>query len=228
MSFDLKVMVSTVHNFTTHRSTLQHPPFGVCPRHFSSLRWKNSRTHRSPTGLHGGITLATRAFLGSQHYSVTNSYKLESVPRRLRSPCPSHRSRTAQRLQAPCPHCSRHSAPSAHKFWRAPQAMSAHRRGHAALFYQTPLPAQSSTTYSSRPPVPDPPCSCTLRRRLFRTGLLLPMRPPSYRSRSPSIYLGIMFVLQPRSSSVRFGPIFPFLSFLRPFFLSQSRNGSPR
>ena len=54
-----------------------------------------------------------------QHYSVTNSYKLESVPRRLRSPCPSHRSRTAQRLQTPCPHCSRHSAPSAHKFWRA-------------------------------------------------------------------------------------------------------------
>ena len=32
------------------------------------------------------------------------------VPRRLRSPCPSHRSRTTQRQQAPCPARSRHSA----------------------------------------------------------------------------------------------------------------------
>ena len=98
----------------THHSTLQHPPFVVCLRHFSVFRWKNSRTYRSPTGLHGGITLATQVFLGSQHYIVSNSYKLARVPRRLRSPSPSHRSRTAQRLQAPCPARSRHSALSVH------------------------------------------------------------------------------------------------------------------
>ena len=148
----------------THYSTLQHPPFVVCLRHFSVLRSKNSRTYRSPTAPHGGITVVVRVF-GSQHHIVSNSYKLVRAPRRLSSPCPSHRSRTA--------HCSRHSAPSAHKFWTAPHGMSAHRRGHCALclphtprfesgrlhatlhlgvsavvFYQTPLPAHSSTTYS--------------------------------------------------------------------------------
>ena len=53
------------------------------------FRWKSSRTCRSPAGLHGGITLASRVFLGSQHYIVSNSYKLVRAPRRLRSPCPS-------------------------------------------------------------------------------------------------------------------------------------------
>ena len=94
----------------THHRTLQPLTLGVCIRHFSVLRWKSSRTCRSPTGLHGGITLATREFLGSQHYIVSNSHKLVRAPRRLRSPCPSHRSRTAQRLQAPCPARSNHAA----------------------------------------------------------------------------------------------------------------------
>ena len=83
----------------THHSTLQHLPFRC--RHFSVLRWKNSRTSRSPTGLHGGITLATQVFHGSQHYIVFNSYNLVRVPRRLHSPCHSHRCRTTQRHQIP-------------------------------------------------------------------------------------------------------------------------------
>ena len=47
--------------------------------------------------------LTTQVFLGFQHYIVFNSYNLVRVPRRLRSPCPSHRSRTAQRFQVPRP-----------------------------------------------------------------------------------------------------------------------------
>ena len=133
-SFDLTCHDLYCSHFTacTHHSTLQHLPFGVCLRHFSVLRWKDSRTYRSPTGLHGGITLVTRVF-GSQLYIVSNSYKLVRVPRRLSSPGPSHRIRKGQRLRAPCPARSRHSALSAHKFWRSPQAMFAHRWGHCAL-----------------------------------------------------------------------------------------------
>ena len=77
----------------------------------------------SPTAPHGGITLATRVS-GPQHHIVSNSYKLVRAPRPLRSHGPPHRRPTALRRQAPCPFHSYHEVPSAHKFRRAPLAVS--------------------------------------------------------------------------------------------------------
>ena len=85
-------------------------------------------------------------FLGSQHDIVFNSCNLVRVPRRLRSPCPSHRSRTAQRLQVPRPARSRHSVLLSHTFRWALLAMSEHRRGHCALCL--PTTADASTQLS--------------------------------------------------------------------------------
>ena len=60
------------------------------------------------------------------------------------SPCPSHRSRTAQRPQVPCLASSRHSVLLYRTFWWATLAMSVHRRGHCALCLQhTKLPQQT-------------------------------------------------------------------------------------
>ena len=85
-------------------------------------------------------------FLGSQHDIVFNSCNLVRVSRRLRSPCPSHRGRTAQRLQVPRPARSRHSVLLSHTFRWALVAMSEHRRGHCALCL--PTTADASTQLS--------------------------------------------------------------------------------
>ena len=145
-SFDLTRHTPYCSHFfaCTHHSTLQHLPFGVSLRCFPVLRWKNNRTCRSPTALHGGITLATQAFPGSQHCIVLNNFILVRVPRRLHSPCHSHRSRTAQRHQVPSPTRSRHSILLSLIFSWASLVMSVHRLCHCALCLQhTKLPQQT-------------------------------------------------------------------------------------
>ena len=128
----------------SEHSTLQLPTFGVCLRHLSVLRWKNSRTYRSPTGLHGGYTLATRVFLDSQHYIVFNSYNLVRVPRRLCGRIP-HKG-----VERHCAFRSRAqptaaSALSAHTFWWAPLAMLQVTRCQL----RSPMPPRSSHLLSS-------------------------------------------------------------------------------
>ena len=81
---------------------------------------------RSPSGLHGGITPAIQVFPGSQLYTVFNSYNLVRVPRRLHSPCHSHRSRTSQRHQVQRPTRSRHSVLLSLIFRWASLVMSVH------------------------------------------------------------------------------------------------------
>ena len=73
--------------------------FGVCLRCLSVLGWKNSRICGSLTAPHGGITLTTRVF-HSQHYTLSNSYKLVRAPGLLCRYWPPHRSPMAQRPQA--------------------------------------------------------------------------------------------------------------------------------
>ena len=85
-----------------------------------------------------GITLTTRVFR-SQHYTLSNSYKLVRAPRPLCRCRPPHGSHMVQRLQALCLAHRLHTAPSVHRFRRAPPALSQVtlcqlRRGcHAAL-----------------------------------------------------------------------------------------------
>ena len=90
---------------------MQHPPFRCLYfRFFSVLTRKNSRTCRSPTGLHGAITLATQVIFGFEHKIVFNSYNLVRVPTSAtQTLCHSHGNRTTQRHQAPRPARSCHS-----------------------------------------------------------------------------------------------------------------------
>ena len=70
-----------------------------------------------------GITLTTRA-IRSQHYILSNSYKLVRAPRPLcRNRLP-HGSHMVQRLQALSPVHRLHTVPSVHRFRRAPLALS--------------------------------------------------------------------------------------------------------
>ena len=114
---------------------------------------------RNPSGPHGGITLASRVFPGSQHCSVFNSFNLVRVPRRLHSPCHSHRSRTTQRHQVPRSARSRHSVLLSLIFRWASLAMSVHRRCHCVLCLQHTTPPQQT-------PLRNSPsrtfCSCVL------------------------------------------------------------------
>ena len=90
----------------------------VCFRYLSVLR-------SSLTAPHGGIALTTRAFR-SQHYTLSNSYKMVRAPRLcshwppLCRHWPPYRRLTTLRPQAPCPAHTYHTVPSAHKFLRAP------------------------------------------------------------------------------------------------------------
>ena len=91
-----QVTVPTVHISLPAHMTARLKPLTFTVSVFVTLtvlRWKHSMC-RNPSGPHGGITLASRVFPGSQHCSVFNSFNLVRVPRRLHSPCHSHRSRT--------------------------------------------------------------------------------------------------------------------------------------
>ena len=191
MSFDLKVMVSTVH-ISLHIAARCSIPLSVFV--LVTFRLSDGRTAERTAAqldymvesrlLHGNS-------LASQHYSVTNRYKLESVPRRLRSPCPSHKSRTAQRFQTPVP--TLQSPLGLHQLTSSggPHKRCPHTDGATVLCFtkhpfrrRVPLLIHEDLLFPTHPT----PARCG--ERLFRTGLLLPMRPPSYRSRSSSIYLG--------------------------------------
>ena len=95
--------------------------FGVCVRHFLFSDGRASEMCGRLLAPLSGITL-TRA-THSLHYTLSNSYMMIRSPR-LCSHWPPHRSPTAQRSQAPCPAHSYHTVSSAHKFLRAPLAMS--------------------------------------------------------------------------------------------------------
>ena len=90
------------------------------------FRWRNNRMCRSPSGLHGGITLATQASPGSQLCIAFNSYNLVRVLRRLSSPCHLHWTRTRPH-QVPRPTRSRHSVLLSLILRRASLVMSTHR-----------------------------------------------------------------------------------------------------
>ena len=84
------------------------------PSSFSVLRWKNCRMcgrHLAPLS---GITLTTRA-IRSQHYTLSNSYKLVRAPRLLCRCRPPHYSHMVQRLQALCPAHRLHTVPPSPK-----------------------------------------------------------------------------------------------------------------
>ena len=72
--------------------------------------------------LHLSLVFAFVTF-SSQHYTLSNSYRMVRAPR-LRSHWLPQRRLTALRPQAPCPAHSFHTVPSAHLFLRAPLAMS--------------------------------------------------------------------------------------------------------
>ena len=108
-SFDLTSYSPYCSHFTawTHHSTLQHLPsrclssplFGSQVEEQQNLpqpNWTTWWNHSCCTGI---------PWLSALHCL----YNLVRVPRRLRSPCHSHRSRTAQRHQVPCPARSRRS-----------------------------------------------------------------------------------------------------------------------
>ena len=99
---------------------------------------------RSPSGVHGGITLATQASPGSQLCIAFNSYNLVRVPRPLPSPCVLHWTRTPLRHQVSRPTRSRHSVLLSLILRRALLVMSAHRLCHCALSLpHTTLPQQT-------------------------------------------------------------------------------------
>ena len=108
----------------THHSSLPHLSlFGVCLRYLSVSRWKNSRICGSLTAPLSGFTLTTRVFR-SEHYTLSNSYKLARAPRPLCRYRPPDRSLMAQRPQALCPAHKLHTMPSVHKFRRDPLGLS--------------------------------------------------------------------------------------------------------
>ena len=74
---------------------------------------------RLPFGSQGGITLTTRA-IRSQHYILSNSYKLVRAPRPLCRCRPPHECHMVQRPQVLCPAHRLHTVPSVHRFRRAP------------------------------------------------------------------------------------------------------------
>ena len=105
-----------------HHSSLQHLPFCVRFRCPSVPVWMNFRTCGCLLAPQGGITLAARAFR-SQHYTLSNNYKLMRAPRPLCRYRPPHGSHMVQRLQALCPADRLHTVPSVHRFRRAPPAL---------------------------------------------------------------------------------------------------------
>ena len=73
-----------------------------------------------------------------------NNFILVRVPRRLHSPCHSHRSRTSQRNQVPRQTRSRHSILLSLIFSWASLVMSVHRLCHCALCLQHTKPPQQT------------------------------------------------------------------------------------
>ena len=71
------------------------------PSSFSVLRWKNSRMCGCLLAPLSGIILTTRA-IRSQHYILSNSYKLVRAPRPLCRCRPPHECHMVQRLQVLC------------------------------------------------------------------------------------------------------------------------------
>ena len=97
--------------------------FGVCLCCLPVLIWMNFRSFDCLLAPQGGITLTTRVFR-SQHYTLSNSYKLVRAPRLLCRCRPPHESHMMQRLQALCPAHRSHTVPSVHRFRFAPPALS--------------------------------------------------------------------------------------------------------
>ena len=107
----------------THHSSLRPLLFGVCPRCPSVLIWTNLKACDSLLAPLSGITLPTRA-IRSQHYILSNSYKLVRAPRLLCRCRPPHECHMVQRLQVLCPAHRLHLVLPILRFRRAPPALS--------------------------------------------------------------------------------------------------------
>ena len=91
------------------------------PSSFSVLRWKNSRMCGYLLAPLSGITLTTRA-IRSQHYILSNSYKLVRALRPLCRCRPPHECHMVQRLQVLCPAQRSHSVLPILRFRWTPSA----------------------------------------------------------------------------------------------------------